>query len=222
MSDGSEDLSRVLAYAVEALQLDPQRDAERIITRRIEFLRGGDSGPDRKPDHWAVRQIRRQAIEDLYQLRQNFWTLSQDELDAKLRQTAAADAPELQPAVSRLQIVARNRQAFLELATSDANPSFVDMMKDVLVLSPRETAPLKEAIRQALRRPIWRRSRRQFLLRMQTQLPELCQLEWDWLELVLRQRTRLTQPRRSDAVPRMSSKPPSVRKRSIKGWHTDE
>lgn len=188
--------ARLVAYAEQMLQLDPERDAERIVNARITALEVGAAAPTAEPDILAVRQNRQMAIDNLREVREQFWTLSQEELDARLRQLADSDAPDLQAAISRLQVVSRfRRQAFYELAENRVEESFANMLRDVFVASPRDSADLKEAIRQAFRRPFWRRSRRRFLVRLREQVPKLYELEADWVAQALGQRPSIFPPR---------------------------
>jgi len=198
MSDNGEDRSRLLAYAVQTLQLDPEHDAEIILAARTQALGLNDPALSPEPDIAVIRQLRQTAIEDLQRLREKFWTLSPEDLEAQLNQLVVADTPDLQAAIDRLQVVARDRQPFLELVENKNEASFASILKDVFVLSPRESAALKEAVRQAFRRPFWRRSRRRFVLRLRDKLPTLYDLEADWFALLLRQRPGLVTTRRRD------------------------
>jgi len=188
--------ARLVAYAEQVLQLDPERDAERIVNARITALEVGAAAATAEPDILAIRQNRQTAIDNLREVREQFWALSHEELDARLKQLADSDAPDLQSAIGRLQVVSRyRRQAFYELAENRAEESFANMLRDVFVASPRDSVDLKEAIRLAFRRPFWRRSRRRFLVRLRAEVRKLYELEADWIERALRQRPSVFPPR---------------------------
>lgn len=219
MSDDGQNRSRFVAYAGDVLQLNPELDAEQIIAARTAVLELVDPTRTAEPDIAAIRQNRQTAIDNLRELREKFWTLSPEELDARLEQLAAADAPDLQSAIGRLQTVARyRRQAFYELAGNSAEESFANILKDVFVTTPRDAAALKEAIRQAFRRPFWRRAPRRFVVRLRDELPELYELEADWFERLLRQwPSPIPQRQRSSFGTHIPT--PPTKTRSIRWWH---
>jgi hypothetical protein len=208
MSDSKADRSKLLAYVQQTLQLDPERDSEAIIAARIQALGLSDPAITLSTAHAAAGQLRRAAIEELRQVREGFWALPIDTLDARLGGLMETAAPHLQAAVLRLQIVAANRQRFLELVTSKAESSFANILRDVFVMEPREAATLKEAIRQAFRRPFWRRSRRVFVQRLRRELPALYQIEAAWFDTVLGERPRIFLPRRQTLPARLFASPP--------------
>jgi hypothetical protein len=130
--------------------------------------------------------------------------LPENGLHVELCRLAALGFDELAPIVTKLQTVARHRQAFVDLSTScDANPKLIVMLKEVFALAPRDTAELKEGIRLAFRRPLWRRVQRQYLLKLRDQIPDLWQLEESWLTSLLHQRSYWLPPRKNHASVRL-------------------
>ncbi len=190
MTEAAADRAKRIAYVIQALQLDPTRHSDTILAARTEALGLQDAAPEKASvDAQENRRLRQQATTALNQIRQKFWRLTKSEADAELDRIAAFGFKELDAPLARLLVLACHRQSFHDLAAvTKASPSFVGMLEDVFVLASRDAADLKESIRLAFRRPLWRRAPRRLAKALKADLPELYDLEARWFDSLLKQR----------------------------------
>lgn len=193
MTEAAADRTKRIAYVIQALQLDPTRHSDSILAARTEALGLQEITPaTASVDAQENRRLRQQATGALNQIRQSFWRLTQSEAGAELNRIAAFGFKELDAPLARLRVIACHRQSFQDLAAvTKAPPSFVDMLGDVFVLASRDTADLKESIRLAFRRLLWRRAPRRLVVFLKADLPELYELEARWFDSLLKQRSSL-------------------------------
>jgi hypothetical protein len=193
MTEVAADRAKRIVYVIQALQLDPTRHSDSILAARTEALGLQDTAPETASvDAQENRRLRQQAIAALNQLRQSFWKLTQSEAVAELNRIAAFGFKELDAPLARLRVIACHRQSFHDLAAvTNAPPTFVGMLEDVFVLASRDAADLKESIRLAFRRLLWRRAPRRLVVLLKADLPELYGLEARWFDSLLKQRSSL-------------------------------
>jgi hypothetical protein len=193
MTDVTADRAKRIAYVIQAVQLDPTRHSDTILAARTEALGLQATAPETASvDAQENRRLPQQATTALNQIRQNFWKITKSEADAELDRIAAFGFKELDAPLARLRMIACHRQSFHDLAAvTKAPPSFVDMLQDVFVLAPRDSADLKESIRLAFHRPLWRRAPRRLVTTLKADLPEMYELEARWFDSLLKQRLSL-------------------------------
>jgi len=185
-------------YLRQVLALDPRSEAEVIMRWRREFLQPTDvltaELADEDPDNRqaAEQSFQTRILKQLGDLRQDFWTLDDDQLVGRLSTLRAVPHLETAAATKRLQQVSSQRAAIRELQADPAvHPAFVTALATILV------APQAEANRLRDRELSWMRpeqnehyeaSRRAIqgtVSVIQSRYPQLFNLEEGWLTEVL-------------------------------------
>ncbi len=176
------------AYLRTVLQMNPLQRAEEILALRDRYRR------IKTPTASTVtevdtRELRQQAVDGLQQVREQFWkerlTVLQQTLDA----LPLKPFPDLRKAAQRLKVLASHRQDFPGLAESPGfDPDLFSRLKQILVVSPREAGPLKEAVQESFAEAGARKRALKMLALLERELPEIYKLEEDWFDLLRRER----------------------------------
>lgn len=193
----SEDLTNVktlqteeqrrCAYLKQILTLSPEQNPEALLEARAQFFgirhaRRGAS--DENP--YLLQSQREHAEQQLQSLRRSFWTMDLAELLSQLQRLDFTPFPDLQAALRKLRKVARNRRRFPQLVQHPANDSeLFTVFKTVVILSPRQAAPHREKIVRRARKASCYKRFRHMLSAMQSEFPELFELEREWFELIV-------------------------------------
>ncbi|WLD15345.1 hypothetical protein [Planctellipticum variicoloris] len=176
------------AYLRTVLQMNPLQRAEEILALRNRYRRI-KTPTARTVTEVDARELRQQAVDGLQQVREQFWkerlTVLQQTLDAlPLKQF-----PDLRKAAQRLKVLASHRQDFPGLAEVPRfDPDLFSRLKQILVVSPRDAGPLKEAVQDSFAEAGARKRALKMLALLERELPEIYQLEEDWFDLLRRER----------------------------------
>jgi hypothetical protein len=177
-----------IAYLRTVLQMNPLQRAEEILALRNRYRRIKTPTASNVTEV-DTRELRQQAIDGLQQVREQFWkerlTVLQQTLDA----LPLKPFPDLRKAAQRLKVLASHRQDFPGLAESPGfDPDLFSQLKQILVISPRDAGPLKEAVQESFADPNSRKRALKMLAFLERELPDVYQLEEDWFELLRRER----------------------------------
>lgn len=170
------------AYVAHCLRLNPMWEAEAVLAARADAH--GISADERSPHHRAAEEARRKTeLRDrVYRLRDGVWTQPLDRLRRDLADLSLDGEPELQALAAKLRTIANNR-AQLPALTQDKrfDGDFFDCFKQVLAGGPRESAAMREQVVSSFQDKVLRRRGMRMLKLMRREVPELCELEKDWL-----------------------------------------
>jgi|GEM_PF-6455411 len=177
-----------LNYLLDVLGCDPAQDAPRILELRRNYL----GRVARQPTvvdtaSGVIRSQRAQTLEVVEHLRENFWTMTTEELSTAFANIDARPFPDLQRVVERLTLLARHRPAMARLpGLKGFNEPLFSALKRIRV-SPGRVA---EGIRLRHQRDMeeeleWGATQRMIRV-LQREVPEIYDLERLWLERLYR------------------------------------
>ncbi|MBW3540607.1 MAG: FUSC family protein [Planctomycetes bacterium] len=169
-------------YLARVLGMNPLREAEAIVERRNRFL--GLAGPgDGSGEGAEVMQRRDEARRAIESLRETFWSSELETLKQRLDGLELAVFPELQAAAERLRTVLAHRPAFPRLPAHPASDAeLFDALKQLVVLPPREAAPLRERLLRMTASPRRRKRFQKMVKMIRREFPEIHALECDWFD----------------------------------------
>lgn len=188
MSTSEDTSSNRLRYLTDVLAYDPATHADQILQLRRNY-HGLTANAPTPADAVTevVRTQRSQTLADVERLRENFWTMTTEELTTALAQIDATPFPDLQRVVERLTLLARHRPAMARLpGLKGFNEPLFSALKRILV-SPGRVA---EGIRLRHQREMeeeleWGATQRMIRV-LQREVPEIYALEKLWLERLYR------------------------------------
>jgi hypothetical protein len=174
--------------------MNPLHECDEIVGARSAALgQAKKRGTASVEDADQVKMQRRNLLAQLDGLRNEFWTMPLDTLQAKLSELNARGYADLDAAVARLRIVAAHRAEFPKLAEKRGfDGDFFSSLKQVLTKSPRDVAVLKEQVLSTFRNRAHRKRGRQMLKLVKRELPAIYALEADWFDALYRQRVKGT------------------------------
>ncbi|MCA9059931.1 MAG: hypothetical protein KDA85_15595 [Planctomycetaceae bacterium] len=176
---------RTVRYLKAALRQNPVFESARILNLRDRYLgnaRTGTTAPIEKPD---LTELRAEIEQQIQQLRATFWSTDLTELRSQLSSVPVSSFPDLQHAVRRLQVVAAHRHLFPQLAEiGAASPDVFRAFREILVAPPFEAAAARQ---RALFRMNEFNTARSLVKAIRKVMPEVYQLEADWLGTVKKQ-----------------------------------
>ncbi|MCC6508814.1 MAG: hypothetical protein IT423_06885 [Pirellulaceae bacterium] len=173
-------------YLLHQLKLDPRAAAARIVALRNAEL--GLDGPD-KIDSRSLQS--RQAVVSartvVDSLRQQFWTLPLEQLQAQLAAINVKPFPELATVVERLQQAAGLRSQFPRLAQRlGDNLGLFHCIKQSLTMPPRDVAGMKESVMRSLLSGEKNREYKAVALLVKQEFPDIYALEHEWFDDILK------------------------------------
>lgn len=176
------------AYLQTVLQMNPLQRAEEILALRNRYRRI-KTPTTRAVTEVDTRELRQQAVDGLQQVREQFWKERLTTLQQSLDALPLKPFPDLRKAAQRLKVVATHRQDFPGLAESPGfDPDLFSRLKQILVVSPREAGPLKEAVQESFAEAGPRKRALKMLALLERELPDVYALEEDWFDLLRRER----------------------------------
>lgn len=159
-----------------------------LLRLRAEFLGIQPPAPD--ADHPDPQEMlaRRDELESrLVALRRTFWTSDLGELRQELQVLDAELFPDLHDAILKLKRTAKFRAQFPQLVQhQDFQADLFQAFKRIVILSPKESAPIKEQLLTRIRREGIRPDVARMVGAIRDEFPELYELEPQWLELIAR------------------------------------
>jgi hypothetical protein len=172
-------------YVVGLLQMNPVEQAEAILRERNCFL-GIETTPVAEPLDEVNASGRRSSLQELITaLRQSFWTTPLPQLQHTLDSLDAREFPDMEVAVRRLRHLASVRQQFRQLTDHKRTcQPLLNAFMDVVVLPPREAGAAKERALQALVATRYIKPAKRMVRMLQSEFPQLVELEPDWLNQV--------------------------------------
>lgn len=187
-SSASDRDARRTAYLYRLLQLNPLDKADEIIALRSGYLQLGR--PCVAEEVLEDREAKRSEAQDaINAVRSRFWSFGLTRLHSHLAAIDVREFPDLQYALQRLQVVADCRERIPLLTEHpDFDRRVFSVFKRVLVLSPREAAHAKEDALRSLQSSERRRAVYRMVKLIERELPELYELERDWLDSLKRRK----------------------------------
>lgn len=184
---------QAIDYMIRLLQMNPIQDGEEIVRARMKALGLAKPTEAAQSAPVEVQQAdRRKVLAELEAVRSQFWSMPIDELKTKLSALDSQGFGDLDVAIGRLRVVANRRAQFPELAGKRGfDGDFFSALKEVLIRSPRDTAVLREKVLSTFRNRSRRKSGRQMVALLKTEMPAIYQLEADWFDSLCRQKAQL-------------------------------
>ncbi len=174
---------RALRYVEAALKRNPATQAADILEIRDRFLgqRRAASSSENRVDMEELRESQMASIESI---RAQFWTMDLKDVRLRLSELDSTPFPDLKLAVRRLRTVADHRHLFPSLVESSfLVPGLFKAFREALVSPPAEAAQLRQDATYRIRdvKPV-----RQFAKTVRKTMPEVFELEGDWMNMLLR------------------------------------
>lgn len=184
---------QAIDYMVRLLQMNPIQEGEEIVRARVKALGLAKPTDAAQSAPVEVQQAdRRKVLAELEAVRTQFWSMPIEELKTKLSALDSQGFGDLDVAIGRLRVVASRRAQFPELAGKRGfDGDFFSALKEVLIRSPRDTAVLREKVLSTFRNRKSRKSGRQMVALLKTEMPAIYQLEADWFDSLCRQKAQL-------------------------------
>jgi hypothetical protein len=184
---------KCVQYVLRALKKNPVEQSDSIIRDRNRLL-GVSPAPKVEKTRSPVvdpREQRKLLLNRLDAIRSDFWTRALPDLREAIRQIDASGFPDIQPVVTRLGIVAAQRDKIPRLiAHKDFDAEFLKVFREVLTSSPRDSAVAKERmIAQFGIKSVRKRGTKMIRL-IQEHAPELYKLEDRWLSSLVKQKNK--------------------------------
>jgi hypothetical protein len=191
-SDRSRE-EKCVQYVLRALKKNPLEQSDSIIRDRNRLLGLSPAVKAEKTRAPVVdpREQRKLLLNRLDAIRGDFWTRALPDLREAIRQIDASGFPDIQPVVSRLAIVAAQRDKIPRLiAHKDFDAEFLKVFREVLTSAPRDSAVAKERmIAQFGIKSVRKRGTKMIRL-IQEHAPELYKLEDRWLGALVKQKNK--------------------------------
>ncbi len=185
-------------YVQQQLKRDPRLAAAHIIRDRNQQLglvdrkRGQHSAQLVHPP--GAAENARAAIDNI---REQFWDLPLDELQAQLAAIDLGPYPALVNVVEQLKQAAEVRPAFAQLAQRlSADLTLFNCVKQSVTMAPRDLAGMKEAIMRALLRGESIKMYQSSARIIKTEFPQIYAIRPEWFDEILNaKRLRYDVPR---------------------------
>jgi hypothetical protein len=176
-------------YVLRALQLNPIHQAEAILSLRREYFAYA-AAVTTPADSVSIREVRMQIVEEIETLREEFWTLSQKDVEGAAARIATERFPDLHPAAERLRVAARLRPALLKLEQHPLfQTEFYADLQTVLIGSPAAAREARTRVDQRWRGTYHRTAVRRMVRYLKHKTPEIIDLEPEWFATLMGQRT---------------------------------
>jgi hypothetical protein len=182
MTNMTDATSSTIDYLVRTLQLNPALQGEEIIRSRMEMLGLTNLTPVKDAAVSDGVRDRRECMDLLKDARASFWTLSTEELTSRLAELEQMDFPDIRLAARRLETVLQHREEVSRIFEG-SDRVYVDSIKRVLTASRGEANAAKQDALATFNGWSSRRKGRRALKRLKGELPEVYQLDRDWLEM---------------------------------------
>jgi hypothetical protein len=184
---------KCVQYVLRALKKNPLEQSDSIIRDRNRLL-GLSAAPKVENSRSPVvdpREQRKLLLNRLDAIRGDFWTRALPDLREAIRQIDASGFPDIQPVVTRLGVVAAQRDKIPRLiAHKDFDAEFLKVFREVLTSAPRDSAVAKERmIAQFGIKSVRKRGTKMIRL-IQEHAPELYELENRWLGSLVKQKNK--------------------------------
>jgi hypothetical protein len=184
---------KCVQYVLRALKKNPLEQSDSIIRDRSRLL-GLSPAPKAEKTRSPVvdpREQRKLLLNRLDAIRGDFWTRALPDLREAIRQIDASGFPDIQPVVTRLGVVAAQRDKIPRLiAHKDFDAEFLKVFREVLTSAPRDSAVAKERmIAQFGIKSVRKRGTKMIRL-IQEHAPELYELENRWLGSLVKQKNK--------------------------------
>lgn len=184
---------KCVQYVLRALKKNPLEQSDSIIRDRNRLLGLLPTQKAEKTRSPVVdsREQRKLLLNRLDATRADFWTRELLDLREAIRQIDASGFPDIQSVVSRLAIVAANRDKIPRLIThKEFDAEFFRVFREVLTSSPRDSAVAKERmIAQFGIKSVRKRGTKMIRL-IQEHSPELYEIESRWLSSLVKQKNK--------------------------------
>jgi len=210
MTANSDDKrQRTVFYLKRSLQLNPLYESEKILRHRSRAL--GLTKSKSMPTRSNLAAKRNRLQKEIIAIRADCWNQPVEPLLARLEELSLENQPDLQRTAVRLRVILTNRKKLPELAQhKHFDEKFLSCFKQILTLPPCELAIPREQVVASFRNRKLRRRGMKMLQLLECEVPELCQLEQDWLDSLKRQKVNrdlVVKASSYESVPVGNSKP---------------
>lgn len=181
---------RVVQYLQKQLHANPVHEAERIIERRAVSLglKQAATNADRKQPDAAQREA---ALQLIQRIREQFWSMPLETLRQQLSAVDLRNFPELKAAGDRLLHVATYRPLFAQLAQhKHFNPKFFGVVKQLVVLPPREAGALKDDVLRSLASHDALTDAKRMAKTMKAEFQQIYELDTEWFDSIIKLKKR--------------------------------
>ncbi|QDS96754.1 hypothetical protein [Adhaeretor mobilis] len=186
---GDEKLRKYLTFMLGA---NPQVESERIVSRRMKALKiAAEIAPELKQVQ-ALQEGLQETLAKLEELRRGVWTEPAERMRGELSAIDIVAHPHLEPVVARLGTLLKHRQALAAVAVGNAtaDTEFITHFREVLSAAPQLRSELRERAVSAFTDRKLRKAGRRTLKRLQQEVPEICELETEWIASLKKQKTK--------------------------------
>jgi len=168
-----------LRYLQKTLQMNPLYESDEIIERRT---RATGQTKTKETTEANSEDHRPKVLEQIAHVREVCWKEPVASLYQKIEAIDATPFPDLDAALKRLRVVADQRNNLSEISKhADFDTHFFTCLQRVLVASPRETSELREQVFAAFSTQKLRRRGMKTIQLIKKKVPEIYDLEADWL-----------------------------------------
>lgn len=182
---------RATKYLAHVLKLNPLFECDRLFSARAKFLRL-DSGNGQQAPGLVDRRDQREALSrKIDAIRSRFWKEDIGRLQKMIDSLDCTQFPDLKSATERLRTVAVSRHEFAQIAQSKhLDGAFFSSLRKVLVAGPREADAERDEATDSIRDPQRLKQIKAMLHDLRKTMPQVYELETDWLDTVRRMRKR--------------------------------
>ncbi|MDB4802492.1 hypothetical protein OAH05_01050 [bacterium] len=174
------------AYLQRVLKMNPLSDAEHVMALRNRYHRvPKESQTDSVQSKNVSYEQREEVAGVISRIRNSFWKTELDVIQQRLQGLPLKDFPDLKNAATRLLILAENRTLFAQLAANDKfNRGFLNSLKEILVISQKEAAEIKDGVLQKLSVAARAKHVRRSIKILEKEAPDIYDLEYEWFEIL--------------------------------------
>lgn len=185
---------RATKYLAHVLKLNPLFECDRLFSARAKFLRL-DSADGQQTSGVVDRRDQRENLSrKIDSIRSRFWKEDIGRLQKMIDSLDCSQFPDLKNAAERLRTVAVSRHEFAQIAQSKhLDGAFFASLRKVLVAGPREADAERDEATDSIRDPQRLKKIKAMLRDLRKTMPQIYELENDWLEAVRRMRKRRKQ-----------------------------
>ena len=188
-------------YLERVLRMNPLSDAADILEARNRFRGVKAAGAAAALAGAELYERRVDATRTFARLREEFWSLDLKTLTRRLEGLELKQFPDLQNAAWRLTVIARIRARLPQLTSNPHfDGAFFSHLKSIWVVSPRDAAPIKDEVMRDFTKPAKLRRGQSMIRMLHEELPDVYELDEDWLDILLRLRPKdLQRPEKKEA-----------------------
>ena len=174
---------RALRYVEAVLKRNPATQSPEILEIRDRFL-GQKRAASAQASKVDLEELRESQLEAIDHIRREFWTSDVKALRDRLTELDSTPFPDVRLAVRRLRTVADHRHLFPELVKAGSQvPNVFKAFREALVSPPVEAAGWRQEATYRIRDV---KSARTFAKTVRKVMPEVFELEADWMNMLLR------------------------------------